>query len=190
MNGFFKLALAALAILGLTLGAYTARAADIDGKKPLIVYFSRSGNTAKVAENIRKLTGGEMIRIETVEPYPADYQTTTEVAKKEQETNARPPIKTKIANFDDYGVIFLGFPNWWSSLPAPVLTFIDENANLAGKTIAPFVTHGGGGMGNIERDLKKAAPNAVILKPFHIGGASASRSLEAVKRWLGELNIK
>lgn len=152
-------------------------------KKPLVVYFSRSGHTRKIAEDIHKKIGGDIIEIETVEPYPDDYQRTTEVAKEEQQKNARPAIKTKIPNIQDYGVIFLGYPNWWSSMPMPVFTFIEEN-KIDGKTIAPFSTHGGGGLGHSIEDLKKALPHSKVLKPLSVSGNAASRAEKDVISWL------
>lgn len=152
-------------------------------KKPLVVYFSRSGHTRKIAEDIHKQVGGDILEIETVEAYPDDYQKTTEVAKEEQKRNARPAIKTKIANLEDYGIIFLGYPNWWSSMPMPVYTFIEQN-KLDGKTIAPFSTHGGGGLGHSVEDLKKLAPHSRVLKPFSVSGNAASRAEKDVLKWL------
>ena len=126
-------------------------------KKPLVVYYSESGNTKKVADMIHNKVGGDIIRIEAATPYPDNYDALTRQAKKEQTQNARPAIKTKIPNIDEYDVIFLGYPNWWSSMPMPVFTFIEQN-KLDGRTIAPFTTHGGGGLGHSIEDLKKECP--------------------------------
>ena len=112
------------------------------GGKPLVVYFSRSGNTRRLAELIHKRVGGDILEITPVTPYPADYQATVDQAKREQADNARPAVNTKIADPGQYSVIFLGYPNWWSSMPMPVWTFVEQNG-LDGKTIAPFCTHGG-----------------------------------------------
>lgn len=152
-------------------------------KKPLVVYFSRTGHTEAVAKMIHDKVGGDILRIETVEPYPADYHATTEVAKKQQEENARPAIKTSVPNIDDYGVVFLGYPNWWSSMPMPVYTFVEQN-KLDGKTIAPFATHGGGGLGHSVDDLKKLVPHSKILKPFSVSGNKADSALKDVEKWL------
>ena len=174
--------------LTIILGTGLVEAAQTDAKKPLVVYFSRSGNTQKVAENIHKLVGGDLVRIELVNPYPDDYQQTVDIAKKEQQDNARPAVKTKIANLDDYGVIFLGCPNWWSGVPMPVCAFIEQNG-LNGHTIAPFVTHGGGGLGHIMGDLKKLLPNSEILKPLSVSGSAAGKSMDQVKNWIDSLGM-
>lgn len=152
-------------------------------KKPLVVYFSRSGHTARIAREIHNRVGGDIVEIETVEAYPEDYQALTEVAKAEQQRKARPALKTKIPNIDDYGVIFLGYPNWWSSMPMPVFTFIEEN-RLDGKTIAPFTTHGGGGLGHSVNDLKKELPHSRILKPLAVSGNAVERAGKDVLSWI------
>lgn len=161
-----------------------APAPKTPAKKPLVVYFSKTGNTRKVAEAIHKQVGGDIQEIEVVEAYPVDYKATTEKAKAELQANARPAIKTKIPNIDDYGVIFLGYPLWWDTMPMAVFTFMEQN-NLDGKTIAPFDTHGGGGLGKSVADIKKLAPHSKIVKPLSVRGSDAASSAETeVKKWL------
>lgn len=152
-------------------------------KKALVVYFSRSGNTRAVAEAIHRRVGGDILEIVPQTPYPADYQATVEQAKREQKEQARPAVKTTIANPQDYGIIFLGYPNWWSSMPMPVWTFVEQNG-LDGKTIAPFCTHGGGGLGHSVDDLKALAPKSSVLKPLAVNGNRASRAEKDVEDWL------
>ena len=158
-------------------------------KKPLIAYFSESGHTKAIAGDIQAYVGGELVQIEPVKPYPTEYQELVDLAKKEQNDNARPEIKTRIENLDQYNVIFLGFPNWWSSMPMPVYTFVEEN-KLNGKTIIPFCTHGGGGLGHTIEDLRKLCPNSNILKPFSISGNRATDASSAVKKWLEGLETE
>lgn len=164
-----------------------AAAADAGGKKPLIAYFTHSGNTKAVAEMIQKLTGGELMEIKPVEPYPENYQQCVDLAKKQQQENARPAIENKI-NPNDYSVIFLGFPNWWSSMPMPVWTFVEQNG-LNGAAIAPFMTHGGGGTGHAPGDLKKLCPKSKILPALSISGSQARNSQAEVERWLKGLDL-
>lgn len=156
-----------------------------EAKKPLVVYFSRSGNTAAIAEMIHKQVGGDLVQIKPVNPYPEDYQQTVDQAKEEQKNNARTAIDTRI-NPDDYSVIFLGYPNWWSSMPMPVWTFIEQNG-LNGKTIIPFVTHGGGGIAHTVSDLKKLCPKSKILDALSISGNAARSSSAEVTKWLKDL---
>ncbi|HOQ51880.1 MAG TPA: flavodoxin, partial [Candidatus Atribacteria bacterium] len=115
----------------------------------LIAYYSRSGNTRKLAQLIHQKVGGTVHEIQPEIPYPASYNATVEQAKKEIQAGFRPPLKTKIEHIEAYDTIFLGSPNWWSTIAPPVATFLEEN-DLSGKTIIPFCTHGGGGRGRIE----------------------------------------
>lgn len=179
------LCVALAAPFGLSLA--TAHAAD--GKKPLIAYFSQSGHTKAVAADIQALTGGELLEIVPEQAYPDDYQKLVDLAKAQQNANERPAVKTRIENPDQYNVIFLGFPNWWSSMPMPVYTFIEQN-HLNGKTIIPFCTHGGGGLGHSIEDLKKLCPDSKILKAFSIFGNRASEAAPAVKSWLEGLKAE
>lgn len=179
--------------LALAIGPVTVNAAAQNssvnqaqaGAKPkiLVAYFSHSGHTQKVAEDIHKIAGGDLIRIEEANQYPGNYHDLTEYAKKEQQEGARPPIKTKLANPDQYDIVFLGYPNWWSSMPMPVYTFVEQN-KLDGKTIAPFTTHGGGGLGHSVEDLKKIVPHAKILKPLAVNGNAVDRAEKDVEKWL------
>lgn len=159
------------------------QAAEQAPKKPLVVYFTHSGNTEKIAQDIHKHVGGDILRIEQAHDYPEKYHDLTEAAKKEQERNARPELKTPIPDLSEYGVIFLGYPNWWSSMPMPVYTFV-EKSGLDGKTIAPFATHGGGGLGHSVEDLKKLVPHSKVLKPLAVSGNFASRAEKDVEKWL------
>lgn len=152
-------------------------------KKPLVVYFSHSGHTKKIAEDIHKAVGGDILIIEPVEAYPDNYNALTEYAKVEKQKNARPKVKTHIANPDEYGLIFLGYPNWWSTMPMPVFTFVEEN-KLDGKTIAPFMTHGGGGIADSVDDLKELVPHSKVLKPLAVNGSFVDRAENDVLKWL------
>lgn len=186
MRKFFALTAAAAIVAALGFSAEAAEAADrplTGDKKALVVYFSKTGNTQGVAETVAKLTGAEIFRLETVEPYPDDYHTSTEVAKRQLEENARPALKAVPQDLARYDVIFLGHPVWWHTIPTPVMTFL-EGAKLAGKTIIPFCTHGGGGADESAAAIRKLAPSAAVLddKEFY-GGASE----EEIADWLASL---
>jgi flavodoxin len=134
--------------------------------KSLIAYFSRKGNnivggkivnlpvgnTEVAAKMIQKLTGSDTFRIDTVKDYPSDYNKTTDVARQELRQNARPELSGRMDNMDDYRVIFLGYPNWWGTMPMAVFTFL-ETYDFSGKTIIPFCTHEGSGMGHCNNSL-------------------------------------
>lgn len=173
------LATAAAALLCAAGFAFAAPA-----KKPLIVYFSFTGNTRAVAKEIQKSTGGDLFEVQPVKPYPDDYTKRTEVAKKEQQDNARPALKvTKIPNLAKYDTIILGTPCWWGDLPMPVFTLLETN-DLAGKTVAQFMTHGGSGLGSSEATVRRLCPKSRILKPVAIFGSEAGNSQTEVNKWL------
>jgi len=159
------------------------------GKKVLIAYYSlRNGNTRIVAEQIQKNVGGDIFRIETVNAYPAVYNDVTAQAKKELESGYRPPLKSKVPNFDQYDTIYLGSPNWWNTIAPAVMTFL-ESYNFEGKTIVPFITHEGSRLGASVSDIKKLAPKATVLKGLAVRGGSVSDAMPDVKTWLKELGM-
>jgi len=165
--------------------------------KSLIAYYSRSGNnyvggkivdlpvgnTEVVAKMIQKLTGGDMFRIHTVKAYPADYQETTDVAKQEIREKARPELSGRVDNMSDYSVIYLGYPNWWGTMPMAAFSFL-EGYDFSGKTIIPFCTHEGSGMGHSENDIRKLCTAAKVLKGFPVVGGTVHGAENVVATWL------
>ncbi len=176
---------------------------NFTNKKCLIAYFPRKGqnyvsgkivdlkvgNTAVIANMIQKITGGDTFHIEPVTAYPEDYTETTEVAKKELRAKARPKLKRKVENMGAYDVIFLGYPNWWGTPPMAVFTFL-ESYDFSGKTIIPFCTHEGSGMGHSEKDIANACPKATVLEGIAIHGTSASSADSEVSSWFRTLVLK
>jgi flavodoxin len=174
----------------------------VTDKKCLIAYFSRKGqnyvsgrivdlkvgNTEVVGKMIQKITGGDMFHIESVTAYPKDYTETTEVAKNELRAKARPKLIGQVENVKGYDVIFLGYPNWWGTMPMPVYTFL-ESYDFSGKKIVPFCTHEGSGMGHSEKDIAKACPKATVLAGIAIHGTSASSAGPEVSGWIDGLNM-
>jgi len=168
--------------------------------KRLIAYYSRAGNnivggnivnlhvgnTEVAAKMIQQLTGSDIFRIDTVKKYPADYYKTTDVAKQELRENARPELLGHVDNMADYGGIYLGYPNWWGTMPMAVFTFL-EAYDLAGKTIIPFCTHEGSGMGRSENDIRKVCSDARVLKGLPIRGGSVQGAENDIANWLRKL---
>lgn len=188
------IALTVLSVFTLSAGAHhgpahieMAAASGAAAKKTLIVYFSRTGNTRTMAEQIRARTGGDIFEIVTTNPYPSDYNECTKQAARELEQNFRPKLRAaKIANLQDYDTVLIGYPVWWGRIPPALMTFLDEN-DLSGKTIAPFCTHGGSGMSGTE-DIRRLASGATILEGLAISGRDAN-PLELVANWLGKLGL-
>ena len=158
-----------------------------NSSKALVVYYSRSGNTEALARMIGNETGADMFRVTTVTPYPEVYRETTELARAERDNNARPAINGRVENMADYDVVYIGVPNWWSTMPMPMFTFL-EQYDLSGKTIVPFVTHGGGGVANCVSDLKKAVPGATVLEDGFEGMLLDINNVEVNVQFIGRFN--
>jgi flavodoxin len=156
--------------------------------KILVAYFSWGGNTRIVAEQIHKTVGGDLFEIKTVNTYPKEYRPTTEVAKQEQETNARPALATQVNNFASYDVIFVGYPIWWGTIPMALFTFF-EQYDFAGKTILPFCTHGSSGLGRSVTDITKLNPKATVRDGLAIQGGSAGRAGNEITAWLKKTGV-
>ena len=142
----------------------------------------KKGNTEIAAEMIADLTGGELFEIRAAKDYPFIYSACTDVAKQELRANSRPELAATI-DVSGYDTIILGYPNWWGMAPMPVWTFL-AGQSFAGKTILPFCTHEGSGMGDSERDLKKLCPDAKIHAGLPIHGSAVSGAGAAIKQWL------
>lgn len=170
--------------------------------KSLIAYFSRKGNnyvdgsivdlpvgnTEVAATLIQKLTGSAMFKLDTVEDYPSDYHKTADAARQELRQNARPVLTGQVDDMDEYSVILLGYPNWWGTMPMAVCTFL-ESYDLSGKTILPFCTHEGSGMGHSESDLRKLCPDAKVLKGLAIKGGSSQGAGSEIAAWLRKSGV-
>lgn len=134
------------------------------------------------AKKLAAITGARLVRIETAQTSPQDYHELTEFAKKELRAGARPPLKNALPDMAGVAYLFLGYPNWWGTMPMPVWTFL-EGLDTAGKKIAPFCTHEGSGMGRSEKDLRALCPKAHILAGLPIIGHKVADSDEALRAW-------
>lgn len=133
-------------ILSFLAGTFMTSALPANAKT-LVTYFTLTGNTEKAAKIIQKETSADIYQIELVTPYPSEYREQTELAKQQMKDNVLPEIKPLPANIEEYDVVFVGSPVWWGTMSTPVRTFLASGA-LKGKTVFPFVTHGGGGASN------------------------------------------
>jgi flavodoxin len=169
----------------------------LSSSKSLVAYFSRPGNnyvggsivslpvgnTEVVARKIHELTGSDLFRIKTVRNYPEDYMETTNAAQEEKRQNARPVLTDKVSSMGSYDVVYVGYPNWWGTMPMAVFTFL-ESYDLSGKTIAPFCTHEGSGMGRSEQDIKTLCPKAKVLPGLAIRGGGVNNEDKELADWL------
>lgn len=160
---------------------------DLEAGNVLIVYFSQTGNTETVANIIHDNVGGDIVKLETTEAYPSDYDELVDYAQQEQQEDARPELSTVIENIEQYDTIFLGYPNWWGDMPMAIYTFLDTY-DLSGKTIAPFITHGGSGLSGTPENIQEEL-NASVTEGLAIDGDEASDSSEDVVEWLNSLGF-
>jgi flavodoxin len=157
-------------------------------QKILVAYFSWGGNTRGIAGQIHQRAGGDLFEIQCVTPYSSNYSTCLDEALRDQRANARPALKTRVTNMAQYDTILLGYPNWWASIPAPIASFLEEY-DLAGKTIIPFCSHGGGRFGQSLTAIAKLEPQAKIgdaLSVHYSGGSSLANDIAA---WLRKNGI-
>ena len=154
----------------------------------LILYFSMSGNTETVANYIHEEIGGDIVKLETVQTYPEDYDELVDYAREEQRDNTRPELETTIENIEQYDTIFLGYPNWWGDMPMPIYSFLDQY-DLSNKTIVPFITHGGSGLSGTSANIANEEPDAVVTEGLAINGDDVDDCQDEVNEWLNELNF-
>jgi len=152
----------------------------------LVAYFTRSGNTRRIANLIQRQVGGTLHEIQPEEPYPASYNACVEQAKKEIRAGYKPALRSGLEDIEAYDRIFVGSPNWWNTVAPPVASFLSQY-DLSGKSVVPFCTHGGGGLGRIGRDIARLCPNSTVLRSFEIYGSGRGDAQARVSAWLGEL---
>jgi flavodoxin len=157
-------------------------------KKILVAYFSHSGNTREIANQIHKKVGGDIFEIQAVKPYPNDYDAVVKQARQELDSGYKPALKTKIENSKSYDLDFIGYPIWWGTFPAPVKTFLSEY-DLSGKTIVPFCTHAGSGLGRSGSDISKLSLKSTLLEGLAIWGKDVKTAQDKVSEWLREIKI-
>ena len=161
--------------------------------KKLVAFYSRAdenyfggsikyvtiGNTEKAAKMISKITGADLFKIEQKKPYAKDYNTCIKEAKKDLQTNARPELVGLLDNLEQYDEIYLGYPNYWQTMPMAVYTF-----NFTGKIIHPFCTHEGSGLSSTEKDIRNAAQGAKVTKGLAITGSAVDNAQKIIERWI------
>lgn len=176
---------------------------DSEDKKVLVAYFSRAdenynvgtinvGNTQIVAEYIAAKIGADSFHIETVTPYPEDYDECCDVAKQELADKARPELNRTVENMEEYDIVFLGYPIWWGNMPMAVYTFMDSY-DFSGKVVIPFNTHEGSGESGTYTAIASYLPNAQVLDGMAIQGKTAqefgSDTQQSVHDWLAGLGF-
>lgn len=149
--------------------AACSHAQTVHAKKILILYLSRTKNTKAIAEIIQKQVGGRLVALELQKPYPENYRAIVDQVARENETGFLPPLKTKIDSMGKYDIVFIGFPTWGMQLPPPVKSFL-KKYDLSGKTVVPFNTNAGYGIGSTFKTVKELCPNSNVLEGFSTKG--------------------
>jgi len=196
-----KIAIIFLLINSLELITVSLNAQSMPPEKILIVYLSRTNNTKAIAEIIQKQVGGTLVALELEKPYPENYQQTVQQVVKELETGYLPPLTTKIDSIGKYDVVFIGFPTWDMQMPPPMQSFLHQY-NLNGKTVIPFNTNAGYGVGSGFQLVKELCPKSKVLEGFEIGGGvekdgvlfvikgeKAKEAETKVRKWLQKIKL-
>lgn len=157
--------------------------------KTLVAYFSRSGNTRVVAGLIHRARDADLFEIKPARPYPDDYLETVEQARKERDGGHEPTLEAKVARMADYDTVFLGFPIWGETAPPVIRSFLSAH-DLSNKTLIPFVTHGGYGLGNSQSVLASHAPKARRRDGFVMEADQERRTMDRVTGWLNGIATK
>ena len=141
------------------------------------------GNAAKMAGWIQEEIGGDLFSIVVTEPYSSDYDECLDRAADEKADHARPELLYHVENMEDYDIVFLGYPNWWASIPMPIASFLEEH-DLSGKTIVPFCSHGGGRFGQSLTAIAKLAPDAALGEGLAVNYSGGSTLSQDIADWL------
>lgn len=178
-----RAAIGAPAAMLLAAGTSACAAPARGGSRTLVVYFTRSGNTRVIAGQLQRDLGADLFEIAPAQPYPADYEATVAQATRERDGGFEPPLSAKVPNLTAYDTLFLGFPIWGETAPPVIRSFLKAH-DLSGKTVRPFITHGGYGPGNSLSVLKGHAPNARFAEPFVMEADQERRTMNQVRQWL------
>lgn len=176
----------------LPLAAGTAAGAEPIGtprspsSKSLVAYFTRTGNTRVVARQVRRALGADLFDIQPAEAYPEDYDKTVDQARRERHAGYEPPLEQTVPDMEGYETVFLGFPIWGMTAPPVIRSFLSRH-DLSGKTLVPFITHGGYGLGQSLSVVAEHAPRARLLEGFSMRADQERETLSQVTRWLGNV---
>ncbi len=159
------------------------------GNRMLVTYFSWSGSTKNLAEEIQRQTNADIYRIEPLVPYTDDYQELAyQISNKEKEENARPALKDTLSTLNDYDIIFVGCPVWWFDSPMIIHSFLEcKDYNFSGKTVIPFCTYATAAYETLN-DIVNATPDSKHLDGLGTQGSQSSYA-QVVSSWLDRIGI-
>jgi flavodoxin len=167
-------------------GASNARQAG--GAKVLVAYYTRTGNTRVIARQISRALRADLFEIRTVDPYPEDYEQQVAVAEQQRVSEFEPPLAATVPDIKSCETVFLGFPIWGMTAPSVIRSFLAKH-DLSGKTLVPFITHGGYGIGQSLKVLADNAPGARLIEGFSKQCDQERETLEEVTGWLGKVKM-
>lgn len=162
----------------------------------IIVYFSREGsnyvngtirnltvgNTEAAAKMLQEITGAGLFKLEQAVKYSENFMECLDEARADQRMDIRPELIAYPSNMEDYDIVYLGYPNYWGTMPMAVFTFLEEY-EFSGKRIKPFCTHGGSGMGSSIADIQRLCPGAIVEKGLSIYGADVEHAKNEIRKW-------
>lgn len=182
------MALATLPLSGIAATSSAGGERRRTGSRTLVAYFSRSGNTRVVAGLIHRSLHTDLFEIRPATPYPEDYLETVEQARQERDSGRERALEARVSNMTDYDTVFLGFPIWGETTPPIIRAFLSAH-DLSGRTLIPFVTHGGYGLGNSQSVLASHAPKARLRPGFVMEADQERRTMNQVNDWLSGIKI-
>ena len=153
--------------------------------KPLIVYYSYSGITRRLAEDIALITDGELLELKPQDPYSFSYNTAVKEVRAQIEKGVCPALIPSDVHVADFDTVFIGSPNWLKTFAPPVLSFL-RATDLSGKTIIPFCTHGGGGFGNMIEEYQRECSTSRVIPGL---AAKGTYTLSEVQKWLDSIGL-
>lgn len=156
---------------------------SVENGKILVAYFSYSGNTKKIAEEIQSKTGADIFEIKTVNAYSDDYDTVLDEAQTERNDKARPELSEKVNDMSQYQTVIIGYPIWWGDMPMAVYSFLEEY-DLSGKTVLPFCTHGGSGLSQTDKNIQDEEKDAKVTEGLAIRDSSLDDADGEIDQWL------
>lgn len=157
--------------------------------KVLIAFYSYSGNTRALAWLLQQQTAGDLVEIIPETPYPPTYQEVVDQARTELSADYRPKLATNLVDVGPYELVLVGSPNWWHTLAPPLHSFL-ASYNFTGKTIAPFITHEGTGLGRSAADIARLCPWANLREGLAVRGRQAAAAQQAVAAWVSRIGLR
>lgn len=173
---------------GLSLPASASNARQAGGAKVLVAYYTRTGNTRVIARQIGRTLGAHIFEIQTADPYPEDYEEQVAVAQQQRDSGFEPPLVSTAPDMQSCETVFLGFPIWGMTAPSVIRSFLSQH-DLSGKTLVPFITHGGYGLGQSLKVVAEHAPRARLVEGFSRQCDQERETLQEVTRWLGRVEV-